>query len=410
MRVFVVLALTLALVGPVAMGQKPPAPKPPPPPPSTPPSRSPGGALSSSDLTQPKLDYVLFLMGRVAANDGTQLPIDTMVERVCNNKVRQQVHATSRGDFSMQLGARTDSIVDASGEPSLQPGVGGKDMSMGISRQELRNCEIRASVAGFYTAIVNLETLDTFGGRIDVGNIVLQRSTKIEGMTVSAGPYKAPKDARRAYEKGMGAEKKGNLASARKNFEMAVEIYPKYASAWFALGNVLQKEEQKDAARKAFTQATISDKRFLPPYMSLATMAYEEKDWTALLTLTDFILEHDPLKLAGVTGYIIDLDDINGSEAYFYNAVANFRLNKMEAAEKSALKAEQMGLLVHLPQVHLLLGEIFARRNDYANAITEVQTYLELLPNAKNAEQVREQLAKLEKLNEAESAAEKRER
>jgi len=398
MRVFVVLALGMGLLVPVALAQKPPAPAPSPPP-SIPPSRPGAPPPSSSQPGQLDEDLVMFLLGRVATNDGTPVPNDAMIERVCNNRVRQEVYASSHGDFSMQLGSRTDSFVDASGDPASQYGAVGKDSMMGIPRRELTNCELRASAAGFHSAVISLVGLDTFARRIDVGVIVVERAAKIEGMTLSAAPYKAPKDARRAYEKGLEAEKRANLASARKYFEMAVEIYPKYASAWFQLGTVLQKENLKDEARRAYTQATIIDTAFLPPYMSLASLAYEEENWTVLLTLTDHILDRDPLNHVDVTGYYIaDLDPLNCTEAYFYNAVANYKLNKIEAAEKSGLKAEHVDLLTRFPQLHLLLGEIFARKNDYATAISEVQTYLELAPHAKNADQAREQLAKLEKL------------
>jgi regulator of sirC expression with transglutaminase-like and TPR domain len=57
--------------------------------------------------------------------------------------------------------------------------------------------------------------------------------------------------------------------------------------------------------------------------------------------------------------------------------------------------------------VHLLLGEIFARKNDYAIAISEMQTYLELVPHAKDEDQIRDHLAKLEKLNASVSASQK---
>jgi regulator of sirC expression with transglutaminase-like and TPR domain len=59
------------------------------------------------------------------------------------------------------------------------------------------------------------------------------------------------------------------------------------------------------------------------------------------------------------------------------------------------------------PQLHLLLAEIFARKNDYAIAISELQTYLELVPHAKDADLLRERLANLEKLNGSMSASEK---
>jgi len=251
---------------------------------------------------------------------------------------------------------------------------------------------------------MDLTTLDR---SIDVGAIVVQRATKIEGMTLSATPYKAPKDARRAYEKGLEAERNGKLANARKYFAQAVEIYPRYANAWFQLGTVLQRENQNDAAHTAYIQATTIDTKFLPPYLSLALMAYRAEDWTEVLKLTDHILDLNPLNQAVVTGYILDLDPLNYTEAYFYNSIANFKLNKIEDAEKNALKAEHVDLLNRFPQLHLLLAKIFARKNNYATAILEIQTYLELAPHAKDADQVREQLAKLEKLNGSASTSEK---
>ncbi len=408
MRVFVLLALTTVLLAPAVVAQKPPAPPPPPPPSSTPPGRSSTPTPSSVGPNQPEAEQVMFLMGRLATSDGTALPHDAVVERVCNNKVRQQVYASPRGDFSMQLGSRNDTFVDASGDLGSQTAGAKRDSTMGISKRELTNCEVRATAAGFRSPVINLMELDTFGGRIDVGVIVVQRATKIEGATLNAAPYKAPPDARKAYEKGLEAEGKANLSSAHKYFETAVNIYPKYTSAWFQLGNVLQKEQQTEAARTAYRQATTIDSKFLPPYLSLASMAYEEKDWPLLLTLTDHILERDPLNHADAAEYVVDLDPFTCSEAYFYNAIANYKLNNIDAAEKSGLKAEHVDLLTHFPQLHLLMSEIFARKNDLASAISEAQTYLELAPHAKNAEQVREQLAKLEKLSGSASATEER--
>ncbi|HET8922278.1 MAG TPA: tetratricopeptide repeat protein [Candidatus Acidoferrum sp.] len=344
----------------------------------------------------------MFLMGRVATADGTPVPNDVVVERVCNANVRQQVHATSRGDFSMQMGSMADSYLDATGDRSndrfSQDGAANKDSTMGIPRRELVNCELRASVSGFYSSVISLAgVIDPGNKRIDVGPIVVQRRTNIEGMALSATPYKAPKEATRAYEKGLEAERNGKLANARNYFQKAVNIYPKFTNAWFQLGTVLQKENQKDAARTAFTQATTIDPRFLPPYLSLASMAYEAKNWTEVLNLTGHILDLDPLN--HVTSYILDLDPLNYTEAYFYNAFASYKLNKIEDAEKSGLKAERLDLRTHFPQLHLLLAEIFARKKNYVTAISEIQSYLELVPRAKDADQVREWLAKLETLN-----------
>jgi tetratricopeptide (TPR) repeat protein len=403
MHIFVGLAVVTGFLMPVALAQKPPAPAPPP---STPPpSRAPNPPLGSVQPNQPREDLIMFLLGRVATSDGTAVPTDALVERVCNASVRQQVHVSFRGDFNMQLGSRTDTFLDASaGEPS-QADQSGKNSERGIPRRELANCELRASVSGFTSSVVNLVDLNGSLSSVDVGAIVVQRRSKIEGTTLDASAYKAPKDARKAYEKGLQAEKKGELANAQKYFAKAVEIYPKFTNAWFQLGTVLQKEQQKDAARTAFTQATTIDTKFLPPYLSLASMAYEAENWTELLNFTNHILNLDPLNR--VSGYVLDLDPLNYTEAYFYNSLANFKLKKFADAEKSGLKAEQVDLRTRFPQLHLLLAEIFARKNDYPIAIAEIQTYLELTPNSKDTDQVRERLAKLEKLNGAVSPTEK---
>jgi len=338
----------------------------------------------------------MFLRGRVVTHDGSPVPNDVLIERVCNNTVRQEVYASLKGDFSMQLGSRNGSYREASADPY---GTAHKDSDLGISRRELTNCELRASASGFHPRAISLMDLDRFSNNIDVGVIVVQRGAKIEGTTLSAIPYKAPKAARKAYEKGVQAEKNGKLADAHKYLETAVQIYPSSANAWFQLGTVLLKENQVEAARKAYTQATTIDTKFLPPYLSLASMAYQAENWKEVLDLTGHILELDPLNHAAVSNYILDLDPVNYAGAYFYNAVANYRLNKFEAAEKSALKAEHLDLVTHFPQLHLLLAELFTRKCDYAIAIAEIQTYLALAPNGSDAEQAREQLAKLEKLN-----------
>jgi hypothetical protein len=406
-RMFVLLAIAMALLGPGTVAQKPPAPAPPPPPPTSP-GRPTIPTLPSSQPGQPTEDLVMFLRGRVAIQDGAPVPTDMLVARICNNKVRQEVYASPHGDFSMQLGSRVDSFPEATADQISPDGGSSKDSVMGIPRQELANCELRVSASGFRPNVVSLLDLDTFSSSsADVGVIVVQRGAKVEGQTLSATPYKAPKEARRAYEKGLEAETKGKLADAHKYFETAVEIYPSFTNAWFQLGTVLQKENQRDAARKAYTQATTLDTRFLPPYLFLSSMAFEAENWREVLELTGHILDLDPFSRAEVTGYFLDLDPLNYAEAYFFNAVANYKLNKIGDAEKSGIKAEHLDLRTHFPQLHLLLAEIFARKNDYPRAIEELQSYLALLPHAKDADQQREQLAKLEKLNGSESTPEK---
>jgi hypothetical protein len=349
------------------------------------------------------VDLVVIVLGRIATNDGSPVPSDTLVERICNERVRQQTYASPGGEFSMQMGSHSSVLVDATGDwgtdGSARRDVSGRTSEMGIPRSELAKCDLRASAAGFRPNSISLVGLTPSDRAVDVGAIVLNRAGQGKGMTVSAAAYQAPATARKAYEKGLQAEKNSKLPEAERNFAKAVEIYPRYARAWFQLGNVFQKENQKDSARAAYTQAAAIDTKFLAPYLSLASMAYEAADWTEVLRLTGHISDLDPFSSTIATEYLLDLDELNLAAAYFYNAVANYKLDKIEQAEKSARKAEHADLRANFPQLHILLAQIFVQKKNYAGAIAELETYLELAPNAKNGDQIREQLVKLRELN-----------
>ena len=97
------------------------------------------------------------------------------------------------------------------------------------------DCELRARLAGFRSQSVSLANRRPMDPP-DIGTILLHRLTPTEGTTISAVSLAAPKDAKKAYQKGMDALKKKKVQDAVKNFEKAVEVYPKYADAWYELG------------------------------------------------------------------------------------------------------------------------------------------------------------------------------
>jgi tetratricopeptide (TPR) repeat protein len=263
----------------------------------------------------------------------------------------------------------------------------------------LMGCEIRASAPGFVAGTVRLYDLPVGGGDVNVGKVVIDRVDKGDGKTLNAAAYRAPKDAVKAYEKAMSAVRSQKYAEAEKWLEKAVQIYPQYSSALYDLGVVRQKTNDKDGAKAAFTQAAETDKKFMAPWLKLAEIAYKAQEWPEVLRLTEHIIELDPMGRTNTTGYVLDLDPVNTGEAYFFNAMANYQLGKIEAAEKSALKAEHVDLLTRFPQLHLLMAEIYSQKGNYGSAIAEMETYIELVPGAKDAEPIKTRLAKLEELN-----------
>src|SRR5260370_16373124 len=93
LRIFVGLALTVGLLVPAALAQNPPAPAPPPSnPPSTGPSRPINPAPSISQPRHPPEELVLYLTGQIATDDGSPIPPDVLVERVCSGSIPHTLH------------------------------------------------------------------------------------------------------------------------------------------------------------------------------------------------------------------------------------------------------------------------------------------------------------------------------
>jgi len=228
-------------------------------------------------------------------------------------------------------------------------------------------------------------------GMVNVGTIVLERMEKAQGATVSATSLNAPKDAKKTFDKGHRAVENNKLSEAQQNLEKAVQLYPRYAAAWQDLGWVYAQQNQLDKARNAFTQAQAADGMFVPAYVGLSSVAVRESKWA---------------EAADFSARATQLDGVDFPAAFFYNSLANYRLGNMEQAEKSGRKAETLGAQRSFPLMSLLLGVMLANRQEYAEAAEHFRAYLKAAPTAPNAEQVRQQLAEVEKLGAAPVKAE----
>ena len=425
LRNLVGLAIGVALVVQLAPGQAPgpqtPTPSPAPPSGGTPTSPTPGGRTPSIPTTPttptspqdrtrqpdfgaqpdrttiPEIQRSFFFSGRVMMDDGTPPPDSIVIERVCNGVARPEAYTDSKGRFSFQLGQGMNVMPDASVSSGWDPvgsygtpssGTFGRS-GRGVTERDLTSCELRASLPGFRSDVVNLA-----GRRMldnpDVGTIILHRLGGVEGTTISVTSLLAPKDAKKAYDKGREALKRKKIEEALAQFEKAVLLYPKYAVAWFELGSLHQQRKQVEPARKAYAQALAADARFVKPYLELATLSVQERNWQ---------------DVADTTSRVLKLNPFDFPAAYFYNSVANFNLRNFEAAEKSAREALKLDTQHRVPKVEHLLGVILANKQDYAGAVAHMKNYLELAPGASDVDVVKKQLVDLEKFSAARTAA-----
>jgi tetratricopeptide (TPR) repeat protein len=81
-----------------------------------------------------------------------------------------------------------------------------------------------------------------------------------------------------------------------------------------------------------------------------------------------------------------------------FNAMSQFHLGNLEAAEASAREGVKLDRAHVYPDAEYTLGVILGARGDYKGAAEHLRNYLLLAPNSPNAETVRKQLARAEEL------------
>jgi tetratricopeptide (TPR) repeat protein len=344
---------------------------------------------TQTDTTQPR---PIWVSGRVMLYDGGAPPESVTIERICSsNSVHAEAYTDSKGTFSFNLGQTNNGVfADAStsifDQPGQQGGLNSMSSNSGTSGNRANSdsaywdCDLRARLPGYRSDTVSLA-----GRRMldspDVGVILLYPIAGIQGLTASATSSQAPKDARKAYEKGLDAVKKNKPDQAEQEFRKAAQLYPRYAAAWYELGKTLEQREHYPEAREAYASALAADSKYVYPYQQLYQLALREQNWKDLEDKTDQLLRLDPFEFPA---------------AYYFNALAHLQLKEYDAAEKSAQQAVEADRKLANPKTHYLLGAILIQKQKWTEAALSFRAYLKAAPNAPDKTQVEKTLVQLD--------------
>jgi Tetratricopeptide repeat len=322
----------------------------------------------------------MFISGKVMLAGGGLLPEPVAIERACNGVLRREGYSDSKGQFSFQLGVN-NAFQDAS-EGGSRIGPRTPNSTTARTPTNLVGCEFRAVLAGYQSTVATLRT-DGETWQIDLGTIFLKRLGNAQGTTISLTSMAAPKDAMHAYEKAQKLmDEKPD--EAEKNLNKAVEKYPNFAAAWNLLGDLKRKDNKADAAREAYARAIQADPQFVNPVYSMALLFMQSKKWEEAIQYS---------------GQVVKLDAAAFPLAYFFNAAANYNLQKYEAAEDTGKKFKALDTQHVHPDVCLLLSYIYARKQDYKSAAQEIRDYLAAVPNSPNADSLQKDLKQFEDLS-----------
>lgn len=239
---------------------------------------------------------------------------------------------------------------------------------------------IAAAYPGFRSETITLAGRKSLDDP-NVGTIILHRLATVQGTTISVTTTEAPKSAQKNYEKGLLASRKGDMDEAEKRLSAATEEYPKYAIAWYALGQVQERGNHTEEASKSYLAAISADKHYVSPYEQLAFLMAQQSKWA---------------ESAQYSKQAIDLNPVEFPNAYWYNAVANYNLNHDADAIQSGKALIKLDTQHRYKELNRMMAELSVKNKDYAAAAEYLKTYLAQVPNAKDADALKQQLLKIE--------------
>jgi len=219
------------------------------------------------------------------------------------------------------------------------------------------------------------------GRMIDAESCNTWTESGIHSPTVSATRLAVPGKATSEYQKACGAFKSKKFPNAEEHLRKAIEVYPEYPAAWVVLGQVFQSEQKNDDAKAACAKAETFDPGYVAAYLCLAEFAAIDGDWTTLARISDQALAIDP---------------IGNPYALYYAADAGLHFNQLSQAEMHAQAAVKLDEWHHLPELHMLLAQIYQAAGNVVGETVQLREYLKLAGNSSEASKARGMLAKLE--------------
>jgi predicted Zn-dependent protease len=202
----------------------------------------------------------------------------------------------------------------------------------------------------------------------------------VHSPTVSAKRLAVPGKASGEYQKACGAFKGKKLSDAEEHLRKAIAFYPDYSAAWVMLGQVLESEDKSDEAKAACAKAEDLDPEYVASYLCLSDFAANASDWT---------------DVAKLSAQALALDPIGNPYALFYAADAGFHFNQLTQAEMHAQSAVKLDEWHHLPELHLLLAQIYQAAGNVVGEAVQLREFLKVAANSKDAPRARTILAQL---------------
>jgi len=245
--------------------------------------------------------------------------------------------------------------------------------------------QIAASAPGYRTTQSRLEVHR--GGQVR-GNTKLNLEKvpdlpviSYDGQLISRNELAAPSAARRHMEAARVAFEKNDFKTAAEEADLALRSYPGYARAIFLKGRIFDRQGRSAAAAGLYEESLSLDPDLYAAYLPLAEYYREQERGAELRKLTEAWKQKQPTE----------------SPAYFYSAIAQYEAGEYAPALNDALLAFRFPH-TQLAHLRLLLANIYVKLNQPAEALAQLQAFVEEYPADPQAPEARATMSQLRKL------------
>ena len=196
---------------------------------------------------------------------------------------------------------------------------------------------------------------------------------------VNARLADAPPDAVKHYEKGLALDKSGKPDQALTEFKQAITAYPALEPAYVEAGKIYLKKSNLDDAINSFGMALKYDPRDFDAKLNYGVALYNAK------RIDDAQKELDEAAALNVSAVW----------PHYYLGMIFIQKKDLDDAQMQMEKAKSLKGDKNIPLLHRYLGGIYAAKRLNAQAAAELEKYIQLSPDAKDADRIKQTIAEL---------------
>ncbi|HEX8474508.1 MAG TPA: carboxypeptidase regulatory-like domain-containing protein [Pyrinomonadaceae bacterium] len=191
-------------------------------------------------------------------------------------------------------------------------------------------------------------------------------------ITLAEIEQKVPKDARKAFKRGLELKNDSQMAGALENFDRAITLYPEYFQALTERGDIYVSQRELVKAAADFDRALKANGRYEPALRGAGYCKLEGKEFAQAATYLEQAATADP---ANATTLLL-------------LGISNLELDRREPARQALEQALKIDALRAI-RAHIHLANLYAREHQYRRAADELHIYLESVPTDPGADELR---------------------